>query len=116
MVLGPSRGSAGKEGEETSGSENETRLVAAEPPRCEPGGLPRRCGLPAVQAFRGLTATNSSRDLTVVEQLKGWNQATPTNPDEGGGEQLGWQLAGQIGARIVPSQRRCRNLFDNGVN
>jgi hypothetical protein len=40
----------------------------------------------------------------VVEQLKGWNQATPTDPDEGGGEQLGWQLAGQIGARIVREQ------------
>jgi hypothetical protein len=25
------------------------------------------------------------------------------DPDEGGGEQLGWQLAGQLGARIVPT-------------
>ncbi len=43
----------------------------------------------------------------VVERLKGWNQAAPTDPDKGGGEQLGWQLAGQIGARIVakPSAR-----------
>ncbi len=40
-VLGPSRGGAGKEGEETSGSEKETRLVAAGLPGCEPGGLPR---------------------------------------------------------------------------
>jgi hypothetical protein len=45
-----------------------------------------------------------------VEYLKGWNQAAPTDPDEGGGEQLGWQLAGQIGARIVPRQRRSRNM------
>ncbi len=58
----------------------------------------------------------------VVEQLKGWNQATPTDPDERGGEQLGWQLAVQVGARIVPRQRRSRNMqgfgkiFDNGVN
>jgi hypothetical protein len=29
------------QGEDTSGSENETRLVAAGPPRREPGGLPR---------------------------------------------------------------------------
>jgi hypothetical protein len=36
----------------------------------------------------------------VVEQLKGWNQASLTDPDEGGGEQLSWQLAGQIGARM----------------
>jgi hypothetical protein len=58
----------------------------------------------------------------VVEQLKGWNQAAPTDPDEGGGQQLGWQLAGQVGVRIVPRQRRgrnmqgFRNIFDNGVN
>jgi hypothetical protein len=54
----------------------------------------------------------------VVERLKGWNQAAPTDPDEGGREQLGWQL----GARIVPRQRRSRNMqgfgkcFDNSVN
>jgi hypothetical protein len=47
-VLGPSRGGAGEEGVETSGSENETRLVAAGPPGCEPGGLPRRRRLPGV--------------------------------------------------------------------
>jgi hypothetical protein len=112
-------------------------------PGREPGGLPRRRGLPgvasaAVQALRRLTATTSSRDPTlmvkergaaaqdrvgaVVERLKGWNQAAPTDPDEGGGEQLGWQLAGELGARIVPRQRRSRNMqgfgkiFDNGVN
>ncbi len=40
MVPGPSRGGAGEEeGEETSGSENETRLVASRPPEREPGGL-----------------------------------------------------------------------------
>jgi hypothetical protein len=58
----------------------------------------------------------------VIERLKGWNQAVLTDPDEGGGEQIGWQLAGQVGARIVPRQRRSRNMrgfgniFDNGVN
>ncbi len=42
MVLGPSRGGAEEEeGEETSGSENETRLVAAGPPGREPSDLPR---------------------------------------------------------------------------
>jgi hypothetical protein len=40
-VPGPSRGGAGGEGEETSGSENETRLVAAELPGCKPGSLPQ---------------------------------------------------------------------------
>ncbi len=38
----------------------------------------------------------------VVERLKGWNVTTPTDPDKGGEEQLGWQLAGQVGSRIVP--------------
>jgi hypothetical protein len=67
-------------------------------------------------------AAAQNRVGAVVERLKGWNQAAPTDPDEGGGEQLGWQLAGQIGARIVPRQRRSRNMqgfgkiFDNGVN
>ncbi len=37
----------------------------------------------------------------VVERLKGWNQAALMDPDKGGGEQLGWQLAGQVGAKIV---------------
>ncbi len=41
----------------------------------------------------------------IVERLKGWNQAAPTDPDKGSGEQLGWQLVGQVGARIVPRQR-----------
>ncbi len=58
----------------------------------------------------------------VEERLKGWNQATPMDPNKGGGEQLGWQLVGQAGAGIVPRQRRGRNMqgfgknFDNGVN
>jgi hypothetical protein len=44
------------------------------------------------------------------------------DPNEGGGEQLGWQPTGQAAARIVPRQRRSRNMqgigkfFDNGVN
>jgi hypothetical protein len=70
----------------------------------------RRHGLPGVAS------------VAIIERLKGWNQAALTDPDEGGGEQLGWQLAGQVGARIVPRQRRSRNMegfgkcFDNGVN
>ncbi len=105
MVPGLSHGGAREEeGEETSGSENETRLVAARLPGREPGSLPRRRGLPgvasaAVQALRRLTASTWSRDLTdgegagaaaqdhvgaVVERLKGWNQVAPTDPDEGG--------------------------------
>jgi hypothetical protein len=47
---------------------------------------------------------------TVIERLKGWNDAAPTDPDEGGGEQLRWQLARQVSARIVPRQGRSRNM------
>jgi hypothetical protein len=46
----------------------------------------------------------------VVERLKGWNDAAPMDPDEGSREQLGWQLAEQVGVRIVPRQRRSRNM------
>ncbi len=46
----------------------------------------------------------------VVERLKGWNQAAPMDPDEGGREQLSWQLAGQLDARIMPRQRRGRKM------
>ncbi len=70
----------------------------------------------------GAGTAAQDRVRAVVERLKGWNQAAPTDPDEGGGVQLGWQLAWQLGARIVPRQRRGRNMqgfgkfFDNGVN
>jgi hypothetical protein len=69
----------------------------------------------------GVGAAAQDRVGAVVERLKGWNQSVPTDPDKGGGEQLGWQLAGQVGARIVPRQRRGRNMqgfekiFDNDV-
>jgi hypothetical protein len=70
----------------------------------------------------GAGAAAQDRKGVVVQRLKGWNQTAPTDPDKGGGEQLGWQLVGQVGARIVPRQRRGRNMqgfgkiFDNGVN
>jgi hypothetical protein len=46
----------------------------------------------------------------VVERLKGWDDAAPTDPDEGGGEEVTWQLVWQLGARIVPRQRNSRNM------
>ncbi len=46
----------------------------------------------------------------VIERLKGWDHVAPMDPGDGGGEQLGWQLAGQVGARIAPRQRRSRNM------
>ncbi len=55
-------------------------------------------------------AATQDRVGAVLERLKGWNHAAPTDPDEWGGEQLGWQLAGQVGTRIVPRQRRSRDM------
>ncbi len=58
----------------------------------------------------------------VVEQVERWDHAAAMDPDEGGGEELGLQLAGQLDARIVPRQRRSRGIqsfwksFDNGIN
>ncbi len=46
----------------------------------------------------------------VVERLKGWDDAASTDPDEGGGEEIAWQLVQQLGARIVPGQRNSRNM------
>jgi hypothetical protein len=78
-----SRGSTVEgEGEETSGSENETRLVAARPLGHKPEGLPGRCGLPgmasaAVQAFRWLTVTTLSRKPTLMVKERGpWHRTT----------------------------------------
>jgi hypothetical protein len=81
-VPGPSCGGAEEEeGEETSGSENKTRLVAAGPPGREPGGLPQRRGLPdvvsaAVQGLGQLMATTSSRDLTRIVKEQGPQRRT----------------------------------------
>jgi hypothetical protein len=41
---------------------------------------------------RGAAAQN--RGGAVVEQLKGWNAADLTDPDERSREQFGWELAG----------------------
>jgi hypothetical protein len=46
----------------------------------------------------------------IVEQLERSDDAAATDPDEGGGEELGWQLAGQLGTRILPRQGKSRNI------
>ncbi len=47
----------------------------------------------------------------VIERLKGWDDAAPTDPDEGGGEEgVAWQLVRQLGAIIVPRQRNSKNM------
>jgi hypothetical protein len=65
----PFGGDAAIEGVEAKGGANDIRLAVVEPPGRLPGGQPRRHGLPgaasaAVQAFRRLTATISSRSPT----------------------------------------------------
>ncbi len=86
MVLGPSPGGAQAEGGETSGFENETRLIAARlsgravaglATAPEPGSLPLRRWLPGVasasmQAFRQLTET--TRPST---RLGWWRSGVP---------------------------------------
>ncbi len=46
----------------------------------------------------------------VVERLERWDNASKTDPDKGSREELGWQLAGQLDARIVPRQGRSQNI------
>ncbi len=136
-VLGPSCGSAGEEeGEGARGSENETHLVAARPPwagarqsaaatqAARHGG---RASLKAADGdhlaprpdsdVEGAGAAAQDRIGAVVECLKGWNQAAPTDLDEG-------TESSSLGRSVleVPRQRRGRNLqglgkfVDNGVN
>jgi hypothetical protein len=58
----------------------------------------------------------------IIEQLERWDNAATMDPDEGGEAELGWQLAGQLDARIVPRQGREWNIksfliiFDNRIN
>jgi hypothetical protein len=78
MVPGPSSGSADEgEEEETSRSENKTRLTAWR----EPGSLLRQRGLSgvvstAMQALRRLTVTTSSRNLTLMVKERGPRRRT----------------------------------------
>ncbi len=46
----------------------------------------------------------------VVERLERWNDAALMDPDEGGREELHWQLARQLDTRIVPRQRNSGNI------
>jgi hypothetical protein len=38
----------------------------------------------------------------IVERVKRWDHAATTDFDDVGEEELSWQLAGQLDARIVP--------------
>jgi hypothetical protein len=52
----------------------------------------------------------------ILERLERWDDAATTALDEGGREELGWQLAGQLDARIVPRQGKSRKIFDDRIN
>ncbi len=45
-----------------------------------------------------------------MQWVKGWDDAAPPDPDEGGGEEVAWQFVWQLGARIVPGQRNGRSM------
>jgi hypothetical protein len=115
-VPGPSRGGTGGEGEETSGSENETRLVATGPLAARRGVR----GCASLEAADGndlvpgpdSDGEGAAQDGVgaVVERPKGWDDAAPTHPDEEGGKEVAWQLIQQLDARTVPRQRNGRNM------
>jgi hypothetical protein len=78
-------------------------------------GVRGRAGLEAVDSddlvpgpdSDGQGAGSAAQDGVgvVVEWLKGWDDAAPTDPDEGVGEEVAWQFVRQLGARTVPRQR-----------
>jgi hypothetical protein len=114
-VPGLSRGGTNeREGEETNRFENRptwlqqdrlgTSLVVC---RCDQAARLGVCGRASLKVAygdhlnprpdsdgEGARAGAQDHVGAVVEWLEGWNQTAPTDPDKGGGEQLGWQLAG----------------------
>ncbi len=112
-------GGAGGEGEETSGSENNAWLR-----QNHLGVNPHavRHGFRGCVSFEaadgddivpgpdsdGEGARSAAQNAigAIIERLEGWDDAAEMNPEEGGGEELGWQLA----ARIVPGLRNSRNM------
>ncbi len=131
-VPGQSRGGAGEEGGETSGSANETRLAAAGPPGHLPSSRLRCRGLPgvasaSVQALKRLTETISTHDPTMMVKERGppppqdgvgaiigvverQDDTAVMQPDKGGAQQLVWQLGRQLGTGIVPGQGKRRSM------
>jgi hypothetical protein len=120
--LGPSRGGTGGEGEETAWLRQDrlgakTRRSAAAT-RAARHGVRGHANLGAAGGDNlvpgpdsdGEGAGSAAQDGVgaVVARLKGWNDAAPTDPDKGGGEEVAWQLVWQLGARIVPRQEHAR--------
>jgi hypothetical protein len=74
-----------------------------------------------VQALRQLTAMNSSREGAeataqdgvgaFVEQLERWDHAATTDPDEGGGEELGVHVPVHSSIGILGPDKMWRGLY-----
>jgi hypothetical protein len=45
-----------------------------------------------------------------IERLEWWSDTATTDPDEGGEEELSWQLTGQLDARILLRQGKGGNI------
>ncbi len=76
------------------------------PRPCKPWGSWRRWPHPGTRLGWWRSGVRVQDDVgAVAELLKGWDDAAPTDPDEGGGEEVAWQLVQQLGARIVPRHR-----------
>jgi hypothetical protein len=47
----------------------------------------------------------------VIGAVERWNDSAAAQPDEGGTQQLVWQLGQQLGAGIVPGQGKSRSIL-----
>ncbi len=129
----PSPGAAPAEGEETSGSRNETCLVAAGQPGWAVAGLAAaasqtaRCGicvhasLQAVDRDDLVPQPNSDGEGTgspvqdsvgaVVRALEKRDDAASARPEKGGTEEVSWQLLRHQATRIMLArERKSRNI------
>ncbi len=84
-------------------------MFAARPPEREPGGL-TRAARRGVRGRAGLKAADGDHLVPRPDSDGEGAGAAPTDPDEGGREEVAWQLVWQLGARIVPGQRNSRNM------
>jgi hypothetical protein len=98
----------------------------AEPPGRLPAGQPQRRGVRGRARLQGVDSDDllSGPNLecegaataeddgvgAVVERLERRHGAAATDPDQAGGEEAGWQLAGQARAGMVPGQRKSSSI------
>ncbi len=46
----------------------------------------------------------------IIEVVETWDDTAAVQADEGGAQQLVWQLGRQLGTGILPGQRKSRNI------